>query len=694
MRLLVAACLLLTPAAAVAQEQLHVLPPEPEPRKMLYRFLQAEAQKHFDARKALVAALHTPEQIQRRQGQLKAKFLEAIGPLPPRTPLNAKVVGVVRGSGFRVEKVVYESRPEHQVTANFYIPDGKGPFPGILLPCGHSDNGKAAEAYQRAGILLAQNGMAVLCYDPIGQGERLQLLSDQGKPGIKGSTGEHTQIGIGALLVGQSCAGYRIWDGIRSIDYLVSRPEIDPHKIGCTGNSGGGTMTAYLMALDDRIATAVPSCYITSLERLIATIGPQDAEQNITGQIAYGMEHADYLTMRAPRPTLMCVATRDFFDITGAWTTFREAELLYGKLGHGERVGIFEFDDKHGFSRPRRQAAMRWLRRWLVGIDDAPEEKDGPVFTDAQLQCTRTGQVLEDYHGVSCFQLNARAADALAPARAKFPQRPEAERRKQIRRILRLPDAVPTARVVLQKVHHLEDRMSTHRVVYETEPGVLVPGLRFKHLQPKGPLVLWLPERGLPADGKLPADLETLYVKEHREVLAIDLRGLGETAPAPWPTKMPYFGVDFKESFLGLLLDRPLLGQRVLDVLAVLRTTGREEFHVVGEGVTTPVAVHATALEPSIRAVTLDRPLLSWSNVAHTPVSFNQLSSVLPGVLGVYDLPELTATLAPRTVIIREPTDAALRAVSRETAAQAYGVCTAEYAKHSAAKHFQLQSAP
>src|ERR687893_319663 len=103
-----------------------------------------------------------------------------------------------------------------------------------------------------------------------------------------------------------------------------------------------------------KLITAAPSCYITSLERLFATIGPQDAEQNITGQVAFGMEHADYLTMRAPRPTLMCVATQDFFDIQGAWTTFREASLLYGKLGYGERVAPFEFDDKHGFSKPRR----------------------------------------------------------------------------------------------------------------------------------------------------------------------------------------------------------------------------------------------------------------------------------------------------------------------------------------------------
>src|ERR1017187_5232512 len=127
----------------LAQEKLQILSADQEPRKMLYKFLLAEAQKHFDARKKLVASLKTPDEIQKRQRDLKAKFIEAIGGLPEeKSPLNAKVVGTLKADGFRVEKIIYESRPDHHVTANFYIPDGKGPFPGVLVPCGHSDNGK------------------------------------------------------------------------------------------------------------------------------------------------------------------------------------------------------------------------------------------------------------------------------------------------------------------------------------------------------------------------------------------------------------------------------------------------------------------------------------------------------------------------------------------------------------------------
>src|SRR5207244_1010238 len=159
--------------------------------------------------------------------------------------------------------------------------------------------------YQKACALLALNGLAALCYDPIDQGERFQLLDEAGKPLIGGTSG-HSMIGVGSMLLGQNTARFEIWDGIRAIDYLQSRKDIDPKKIGCLGNSGGGTQTAYLVALDDRISAAAPSCYITSFERLIATIGPQDAEQNIFGQLAGGLDHADYLMLRAPTPTLVC----------------------------------------------------------------------------------------------------------------------------------------------------------------------------------------------------------------------------------------------------------------------------------------------------------------------------------------------------------------------------------------------------
>ncbi|MCI0703155.1 MAG: alpha/beta hydrolase family protein, partial [Planctomycetia bacterium] len=239
--------------AVVAADDLTVLKPgkgETPPRKMLHFALIAECDKHFAKRKAEIEKLKSPADIAARQKTLRANFIEALGGFPEKTPLNAKTVGTLKRDGYTIERVIYESRPDHHVTANLYLPEGKGPFPGVLMPLGHSQNGKAAEYMQRGAILLAKNGIAALVYDPIGQGERSQLLDKIGNPAIRGSTSEHTMCGISALLVGRSTASYRVWDGIRSLDYLASRPEVDAKKLGCSGCSGGGTLTSYLMALD------------------------------------------------------------------------------------------------------------------------------------------------------------------------------------------------------------------------------------------------------------------------------------------------------------------------------------------------------------------------------------------------------------------------------------------------------------
>lgn len=640
-------CLLLwftvAPSLATAADELDVLAPSTDNPSAgrLYKWLQGQAKIHFDERRQAIAALKTPEDVQRRQQHLRAQFIEALGGFPERTPLNPQVVGKIERDDYRIEKVIYESRPQHHVTACLYLPKGPGPFPGVLVPCGHSANGKAVEAYQRACILLVKNGLAVLCYDPIGQGERIQLLDAQGKPAIPGSVSEHTMIGVGALLVGSSCATYRIWDGMRSLDYLAGRPEVDPQRLGCTGNSGGGTLTSYLMALDDRIVAAAPSCYITSLERLFATIGPQDAEQNITGQVAFGLEHADYVTLRAPKPTLICVGTQDFFDIDGAWTTYREAKLVYGILGFGERVDLFEFNDPHGFSLPRRQAAMRWMRRWLLKQDDAPVETDFPIHTDQELQCTRTGQVLEDFKGVSAFDLNRISAESLSGQRSPLSRSPVLMR-GIVKKLIQLPMRVPLAKVQAQGAIEREG-YTIHKEIYETEAGIELPAHRWVPKNPgTQPVILYLHGQGKRADAAAGGEIEQL-VKGGRTVLAVDLRGLGELSPLTkgWSEA---FGPDVREAFLGIHLNRPLLGQRVLDVLSIVELLAQKPdgtVEIMAQGITGPITQHAAAFDPRIKTITLQDSVPSWTSVATTPISRHQLSNVVPGALRTYDLPDL-----------------------------------------------------
>ncbi len=661
-------------------------------RRMLQDYLLSQAQKHFDARRAVIAGLKTPDDIHKRQKQLRDWFIESLGGFPEKTPLNAQIVGKELRDGYRIEKLICESRPQHHVTATLYLPEGKGPFPGVLMPIGHSTNGKAADYVQRGAILLAKNGLAVLTYDPIGQGERRQLLDRQGKAAIPGSTTEHTLTGIGALLVGQNTATYRIWDGIRSLDYLVSRPEIDATRIGCTGCSGGGTETSYLMALDERITAAAPSCYVTSLERLFATIGPQDAEQNITGQVAAGLEHADYLFLRAPRPTLICAATRDFFDIQGTWTSFREAKRTYGLLGFGERVDLFESDTGHGFPRSQREATVRFMRRWLLGKDDTATEPDFPIVKDAELQCTRTGQVLEDFKGKSVFHFNAERAELLAKKRGKRQlDQKTPDLLKEVAQVIGV--TLPVRAAASVEPGNVKAVKNGTRLLFKTEPGIIVPGvLLLPETEKPGPLVIHLNATDRAADPSQPQLRELLGAGSR--VLTLDLRGLGETAPGT--AKQPsHFGVDFKEAYLGLHLNRPLLGQRTSDVLAVIEAlasrSGYKEFVLIGPGKAGPVALHAAALEPRIKGLILDRSLASWTSVVLTPISFDQLTNVVPGVLAVYDLPELAATLAPRQLTIRQPADPTGKALDKEMAERIYAPVREAYRRSKAEAELKLE---
>jgi dienelactone hydrolase len=640
------------------------------PSKMLRTYLHDQAKTQFDARRQAIELLKTPDDVRKRQDMLRQRFLDAIGGFPEKTPLNPKVVGTNKNDGYRVEKVIYESRPNHHVTANLYLPEGKGPFPGVLIPLGHSDNGKASETYQRAAILLAKNGMVALAYDPIGQGERRQLLDD-GKPAIKNGTDEHTMTDVGALLVGRCTANYRIWDGIRSLDYLASRPEVDPKRLGCTGNSGGGTLTAYLMALDDRIVAAAPSCYITSLERLFSTIGPQDGEQNIPGQVAFGMEHSDYVTLRAPKPTLICCATRDFFDIQGTWTSFREAKRIYGTLGHPERVDIVENNATHGFSKPLREAMVRWMRRWLLSIDDAVTEGDFPIAKDADLQCTRTGQVLDDFKGKSVFQLNAEREAALAKERAKPDKKDEL--RKEVARLagIRLP--VEKAKFK-EGTTTTRDGVKISKVSIETEPGITLPGVFYRG-EASGLLTIYVHGEG---QDSIPEETIRELVKEGRIVLTVDLRGQGRLAPGKAAAGKPnLFGVDTHEAYVAMHLNRPLLGQRAHDLLSLVREVAipldAHELEVIGVGSAGPIVLHAAALDPSITLVTIENSIVSWSDVVRSPMSYNQLTNVVPGALKVYDLPDLAAALASRRrLTIRNPVDPVGKPLSQEAADAAY----------------------
>ncbi len=644
-----------------ADEDLQCLSAAPDAPAVeaFYANLQQQAYAALDRRDEAYEKLKTPEQVREYQARLREFFVRQLGGFPERTPLNAQVVGTLPGDGYRVEKVIFESRPRHHVTAVLYLPDGPGPFPGVVVACGHSRTGKAAGYNQRFGIAAARNGIAALCYDPIGQGERSQILTDEGKPRFNGTTTEHFLVGVGSILVGTNTAGYRVWDGMRAIDYLTSRKEIDGKRIGFTGCSGGGTLTSYVMALDDRVACAVPACYLTTLRRLIETIGPQDAEQNIFGQIGFGMDQPDYVLMRAPRPTLISATTGDFFDIRGTWNNLRQAKRLYTRLGFPERVDLVEAEGKHGVQKENLVAIVRWMRRWLLDKDDAVELAEIAVHDENELLCTEKGQVLLLPDERSVFDLNADRERMLAVERRKFwEQKSRQEALRAVRETAGVRPLDEIGELSMKEIGRVQrDGYHIDKIVLSTPDGLPLPALTYHPKEPRADAYLYLDGAGKQADGAVGGPIEKL-VSQGYVVVAVDLRGFGETAR----TKRDELLGDWKTYYLAYLLGQSLVGLRTEEALACGRWVANYEtktprrVHLVGIGAAGVPALHAAALEPDLFAtVELRRTLPSWTNVVGDPVPRDMLESTVHGALRIYDLPDLVRSIArDRITIERE----------------------------------------
>jgi len=613
----------------------------------LYARLQQEAFAALDRRAETYEQLKTPEQIRAYQQNLRKFFVTQLGGFPERTPLNARTVGMIQADGYRIEKVIFESQPNHHVTANLYLPDATSPVPGVAVSSGHSRTGKTADYNQRFGIMMAKQGMAALCFDPIGQGERSQILKDDGQPQFSSTTTEHFLIGVGSILVGRNTARYRVWDAMRSIDYLASRPEVDAKRIGFTGCSGGGTVTSFVMALDDRVACAAPACYLTTLRHLIDTIGPQDAEQNVFGQIAFGLDHPDYVLLRAPRPTLISSTTGDFFSIEGAWDNYRQAKRIYAKLGYPERVDLVEVEGKHGVHPQNLATIAHWMNRWLQGRDEPVATAELKTRPPQDLLCTEAGQVLSLPGERSVFDLNSDYEVELAKQRKEqWKATPRDEMVTQIRELIGVR---PNSELKPPKFEDLgrikRDKYHIDKLLLRTDSGIPLPALTFHPPVPVDDTYLYLHDAGKLGDSGADSPIEQL-VDQGYAVVTVDLRGQGETASG----KRDALLTDWKTYYLGYLLGKPLVGMRVEDVLAAAdfvayyqkKRTDPRKVHLVGVGHAGIVALHAAALHPNIFAsVTLRDTPRDWASIVRQENAAGQLDSTVHGALEVYDLPDL-----------------------------------------------------
>jgi len=396
------------------------------------------------------------------------------------------------------------------------------------------------------------------------------------------------------------------------------------------------------------------------------TLGSQDAEQNIHAQIAYGMDHAQFVLMRSPAPTLLCTATYDFFDIAGSWDTFRKAKRFYARQGFPERVDIVEADQKHGFSMQLRVAAVRWMRRWLLHKDDAITETDSPVLKESEIQCTPAGQVMLLPEARNVYDLNADLERQLAEVRKRFWQQTDKARAlDEVRRITGIRKLSDLPQPRCEKVGTIvRAKYRIDKLILQPEPGIWLPALAFVPQTRSGQATLYLHASGKHADAAPGGPIEKL-VEKGQLVLAVDLRGLGETYQGD-DKFGPILGPDWRDAALAYMLDTSYLAKRAEDVLVCARFLVNYEadgepqkVHLASIGLVGPPTLHAAALEPQLfTSVSLKNCLCCWSALVKTPMAVNQFINVVHGALRVYDLPDLVATMPKEKVAIIEPLDA------------------------------------
>ena len=630
----------------------------------LYKHFCSVAFEQLEARKKEISGLKTKSDWLERQSLVREKLSDIIGPFPEKTPLNAKVTGILKQDGYNIEKVIYEAIPGYYVTGALYIPEGiEGKAPVVFYACGHSVGGFRADVYQYICINLVKKGFVVFTIDPMGQGERFEYWDPEKKePRFPIPDHEHSYAGAQCLISGYSTARYFIWDVIRGIDYLLTREEVDPDRIGMTGRSGGGNLTAYLGAMDDRILATAPECYITGYEHIYKSIGPQCAEQNLYNMISAGLDHADFIEVRAPKPTMMVTTTRDFFSIQGARESFAESSRMYEALGAKDNLIMVEDDTVHRSTKQNREAMYAFFQKYLEN-PGSPEDLDVEVLAQEKLWVTQTGQVVTSLEEQSVFSLNRsevqNQVESIEIKRADHVRHLEKLKSVAARHSgFEYPDnfgnAVFSGRYVNPE-YHLEKYLLEGSGDYVLPVVLLLPEDRTTN-----EIILILDSEGMEHavnQDNLAHDL----LAEGYPVLLADLPGIGSMGPGYLKGDSYIDSTSFNQWFAAVLAGKSNVGLRAGDIVRIAHfaKNSTHEFSGISALATGPLCselLHAATFEQNINKICLIKPFLSYADIATTRFyNPKYVPFTVPGAISEYDLPDLMAGLCPRRVLILEP---------------------------------------
>ncbi len=592
--------------------------------------------------------------------------------------MNTRTTGELKRAGYRVEKLVYESRPHLFISANLYVPEGQGRFPAVLFQSGHYWEAKAYPSYQRCCQGLVQLGFVVLAFDPMGQGERINYLDDSGTHSrLSSCDAEHTVPGKQFILFGDSSTRFQLWDAVRSLDYLFSLPFVDAQRVGSVGHSGGGTLTMLLAAADERL-TAAAVC-MGNAENMVqfpfrSPGAMDDAEQNFVYSGPPGFDRWDLFYPFAPKPMLIWPSDRDFFAtyspdyIRNGWQEFQRLKKVYETLDHADHLKWADTPLPHALAYDSRLLIYNWFSRWVKNENSAVQEEP-PVQPEAveTLWATPKGSVVRSLNGATPHLLIKNRRVQRSPA-------PLTDLLKLVARKQSSP-GITTGRVRSRDINVEVLEISSDPAVWL--PAFLLVGDR----TPRGaPVLLVLDEKEHDRLWFAP-EVDQILAEDTPVICTAELRGVGAVIPEFSSGAADYEAWHQQEenyAWASLALGKPLAGQRVTDILALVAAlrrhpgTSARQIYVAALGEMTVPALFAASLAPDINGLYLAGGLASFYNLIQTEVPNYPFANYVPDLLNHIDLPEIAASMAPRKIVLAGAIDAEGKAMKTDAVSALY----------------------
>ena len=626
------------------------------------------SKKAFAEGDAARDALSDKAGLEARQERARQAFLDAVGGLPePSADLAAEIVGVLHFDGYRVEKIIYQPREKVYATANIYIPDGLSGRTGtVIFVCGHHTNAKHEPEYQIVCQYLVRAGLVVFAQDPIGQGERFSYIDKEtGELLVTPCVEEHDYAGFQCSALGRGIARYFVYDIMRAVDYLSTRPEVDIGKIGITGNSGGGTQSSMAMLAERRLAAAAPATFVMNREYYMKTGQAQDREQIWDAFTALGLDHEDIILSMAPKPVLILGVVHDFFPIEATEKTYLRCRRIWDTCQKGENLERFYDDCDHHYTRKMAKKAAGFFAAHLLGkkldwdnFDDALVEAIDP----ASLHCTPTGQVVTSIGDARVvFDVNNLELDILLEKRSL---------ENEAQRKARLEEAAKFLRGRVYKNRRAAPGHFLKRWMGEiSEGGLYAEGYLWMSQEDivNGAVVF---RSGQNATKKLPVTLAvwqggSCNVCAHagfiasacgagRAVWVLDMTGNGLAGQRPLSSHQsdPYanYGAMYKLNDDLLWLDDSTAALRTYDILRLLDVIENNadkydvgDLEIYTSGRYSVYADLAKFLDGRIKKVASDESLSSYAELIRTKFydTKDVAGVILPGLMNYADLGEL-----------------------------------------------------